>query len=723
MKESSLSLISLLAPHTSDALRIVQKTVADYSEKTVYHTKVLAVVESLATADEYRHLSIHLCGDSRAGKTTLRRSLGHCIRNILGSFMLPRTSVGDPEKLESTIGLEKESISNYFGKDEYVLFDYGGQDEYHVNHRSHLSSGAGSVYVVVVGLAAVDGDNRIHKRGREDREECKKLVDRYKYWLRFINSVAARGSLVFTVLNFKSAASFAFCNTVKNEIMRLFPDKTETRRPLRNLVFWEDIIVTDLLTTREVYSSSLFKTIKTVLSEQSMSIVSSGVLAVRQYKKDEQWPKVLPMEYLQEDYLLEALLNLKEMKAAKGTLSSGEWNSLKEFILSEITSGLLSCGDILEVNGFVVTDFNWFTSEVLGKLFRTRWCNIQQLANNLFSFALSSRDIEALTGVDRHHFGEDVHALPQLLEQLQVCRQINEADSCVDDGDEQFWFPAFLPIPRPPDVELGMIDAVRVVRRRFYLNEDFMFPPGYFADLYLKITTLDPRNHQFVFWEDCMKFESRYLVDNKDFVVGVYISIGSTGYFDVVVCSTELRDLDVTGRVIGHSNPCRVWNWMCRVRGFVYSLYSEENSLVREWCLDPVSDSDEERTIQDVLLGKQEKGDVVCQRYYYGSCGGHTVAVVMTDEEYEVLSTMLRRRLVSLGREYDLHSVERNNPARHQLENVLNQVRSLKFNLKRLEGNMSPKELEELSTRLLEASSNVDALETAMNGMIQENQT
>ena len=120
-----------------------------------------------------------------------------------------------------------------------MLFDYGGQDEYHVNHRSHLSSGAGSVYVVVVGLAAVDGNNNIHKRGCEDRAECKKLVDRYKYWLRFINSVAARGSLVFTVLNFKSAVSSAFCNTVKNEILRLFPDKTETKRHWRSLEFWE----------------------------------------------------------------------------------------------------------------------------------------------------------------------------------------------------------------------------------------------------------------------------------------------------------------------------------------------------------------------------------------------------------------------------------------------------------------------------------------------------
>ena len=220
-----------------------------------------------------------------------------------------------------------------------------------------------------------------------------------------------------------------------------------------------------------------------------------------------------------------------------------------------------------------------------------------------------------------------------------------------------------------------------------------------------------------------MKFESRYLVNNKDFIVGVYISIGSTGYFDVVVCSTEFRDLDVTGRVIGHSNPCRVWNWMCHVRGFVYSLNSEENSLVREWCLDPVSDSDEKRTIQDILLGKQEKGDIVCQRYYYGSWGGHTVAVVMTDEEFDVLSTMLMQGLVSLGREYDLHSVERNNPARHQLENVLNQVRSLKFSLNRLEGNVSPQELEELSTKLLEASSKVDELETDVNSMIKESQT
>ena len=473
INKASLTLISLLAPHTSDALEIARTTVAGYSEKTPYHTKVLAFVESFCLVDEYRQLSIHLCGDSRAGKTTLRRSLYHSIRNNYGSLTLRRTSVRNPE---STIGLEKESISK--GKDEYVLFDYGGQDEYHVNHRSHLSSGAGSVYVVVVGLAAVDGENKIRKRGREDHKECNKLVDRYKYWLRFINSVAAPDSLVMTVLNFKSSVKTAFWNDVLVGVKNL-QDEAKVQRELRNLNFWEDIIVGDMLETREVFLSSLFVKIKEALSDRPASIISRSIFAVRQYKKklpEDKWPKILSVAEFKEEYLVKALLGLTEVSSAMSNLPPGEWASLKDMLVDKTLCGLLSNGDILEVKGYVVTDFKWFTSEVLGKLFQTRWGNMQQQANNLLSFALSSRDIEVQTGVDRLHFGEDVHALPQLLEQLQVCRQIRETDSDGDDGDDRFWFPAFRPIPRPPNVELGMIDAVRVVRRRFYLNEDFMFP-------------------------------------------------------------------------------------------------------------------------------------------------------------------------------------------------------------------------------------------------------
>ena len=200
-----LAIILILYTHCSSILVDLRKSVGFFSSvDKQFLPKLRAIVKVLSPETEYRQLKIHLCGDSRAGKTTLRHSLFHCIRNNFGALTLPATSAKVPEKLDSTIGLEKQCVPIPFDSNEVVLCDYGGQDEYHINHSSHLASGPGCVYVVVVGLAAVDENNNVLPRGNQGEKECNQLINRYKYWLRFINSVAAPGSLVVTVLNFKT---------------------------------------------------------------------------------------------------------------------------------------------------------------------------------------------------------------------------------------------------------------------------------------------------------------------------------------------------------------------------------------------------------------------------------------------------------------------------------------------------------------------------------------
>ena len=721
-----LTLILILFPFTTDALAIVQNSVGLFSavgSNVRFRTGIRALVNILSRTTQYRQLCVHLCGDSRAGKTTLRRSLYHCVRSFLFGWGLPKNCVEKPSKAESTFGLEKDRISTPFGVDEFVLFDYGGQDEYHVNHSPHLASGPDSVYVVVVGLAAVDENNQIRVRGKQDMTECNLLIKRYKYWLRFINSVAAPGSLVVTVLNFQSHVSTDFCNTVAKEVssvQRMCEDSDDGHRcQLRNLNFWPEVVMGDLLMTKEVYSSAFFKEMEKEIKLRSPSVITGGVAAVRRYRdKSRRWPTVVPMEELKKEFLLPALMERSEMIAAQGTLSTQEWELLRDLLVTETLKGLLKNGDLLEVNDYIITDFNVFTSDVLGKLFHKGWGikepNGAGELSSVFDFALTSDDIEKATTM-RDQFGGSVDALPMLLGQLGICMQFKSSYS-----EKQFWFPSFRPVPRPSAVEPRMPNPKRVVRRRFRLNEDYIFPPGYFANLYMKITELDVNDHEFGFWEDTMTFESWFNDDGKLFRIGVYIFVEASSHFDVVVCSTNPLDrvaLPECG--VGHqSHPHRVWHWLNCVRGFVYSLSGECPNLVRELCLDPLSDISGEKAFKEVIAEKHLEGRDGLRRFYYGSSGDdEEVLEVCTSEDMDVLNVMLDRDLLAADRELQLNTVERASSVYHELDFIVARVNSLRGKLESTKS--SNLALENLSMKLIETMSDIDDLVSEVHDKLQ----
>ena len=599
----------ILFPFTDNALSILRDSISFLSPaNNYYRTGVGALVKCVSPDTEYQQLNVHLCGDSRAGKTTLRKSLYHCIRNFVGPISLPSTSVTELDTLESTIGLEKESVSKNFGGKEFVLFDYGGQDEYHVNHSPHLASGPDSVYVVVVGLAEVDQDNKVRVRGQQDEAECLRLVERYEYWLRFINSVASPDSLVVTVLNFQSVASAAFCDAVQQEISKL-QEQVKRDKRLRNLRFWKDVIIGDLFKTSQVYASSLFKEMENAVTHCSPSVVTGGVAAVRRLKgESSRWPRVVALDEFKQKYVLTALLKVSDVSAAQSRLSTEDWNLLESTLLTETVKDLRRNGDILEV-------FNWFTSNVLGQLFRGGWGKTSpDSLSSVFDFAMTSHDIEEVVRL-RHNFDGDVDALPELLAKLHVCKQMQRPGET-----EKYWFPAFQPVRRPSEVEFWMHEPVRVVRRRFCLNDDYIFPPGYFAELYMKMTELDPSNHEFGFWENSMKFETLYEEKGTEYQLGVYITLEPSKYFDVVVCSTNAGDKIVFGR---RENSYRVWAWLNLVRYYVYSIYDEKFAhLVSEWCLDPVRDCSVPKAFQGAFNGRKNESNsnTLLRRFYYGTC-------------------------------------------------------------------------------------------------------
>ena len=708
----SIAVVCLLYPQTVDNFNIVRKSVGYFS--LARHSYLMghgAIVKVLSSYTQYRQLNIHLCGDSRAGKTALRKSLHQCIRSMFGSMCLPRECI-ESTTLDRTIGLEKQCIQSVFGWNQYVLFDYGGEDEYHVNHSPHLASGPDSVYVVVVGLAEVRDDNKIRVRGEEDDNECAMLIERYRYWLRFINSVAAPESTVITVLNFKSVASKAFCELVLEEVTNLHI-LTQCNNQLRNLKLSNEIIVGDSIMTRAVYASSLFSAMEKAISRQAPSNVTVGVFAVKWIKskcKDDSWLKVCPVKVFKEQYIWRCLCSLYEV--VRASVFVPHMKLLEELLTSETLKGLLANGDILEVNGYVVTDFNWFMGNIMGKLFRDGWRKLERSkSGSIYDFAMTTRDIEKATEM-QYKFGGNAYALPELLEQMHICKQFKRPGS-----EEKYWFPAFHPVSRPAEVDATMRNPVRIVRRRFYLNEDFIFPPGYFAKLYMKMIALDPGNHDFGFWEDSMKFESSYVDGNTIYHIGAYVIVESSSHFDLIVSSTHPADF-IAHNVSFHSErqpPC-VWHWLNQVRSYVYANQHDCPGLVKEWCLDPLNDYYTELSLQEVLIGLGGIGNTIFHRFYYGACDGKTVVEDPLKMELEVLATMLEHDLIDVGRECILISENQSILILMELESAMKNVQSLKQRL-----SMANREVASfLHASVYEAASDLSALETGVSDMVQD---
>jgi hypothetical protein len=83
----------------------------------------------------------------------------------------------------------------------WLIHDYGGQEYQHVNHPMFLSK-RNSIYVIVVPLwlSDLEGDS-----GGREYEDEDALMERYKYWLKFLNSFTPRdessGSVCITLIN------------------------------------------------------------------------------------------------------------------------------------------------------------------------------------------------------------------------------------------------------------------------------------------------------------------------------------------------------------------------------------------------------------------------------------------------------------------------------------------------------------------------------------------
>ena len=169
--------------------------------------------------------------------------------------------------------------------------------------------------------------------------------------------------------------------------------------------------------THEVYSSALnTKYLTEAMSRKSSMTVTKGVNTVRSYKKKQPtWPLVMTRKDFKECYVLPAIKTIKEVSTAAKALENDKWLSAQNIILEAVVNDLVKMGDVLEINGFVVTNFNQFTQEVIGKLFEpsdTKGWGNEEKKDSFVNYAMTADQIEDITNM-KQHFGGDKTLLPK----------------------------------------------------------------------------------------------------------------------------------------------------------------------------------------------------------------------------------------------------------------------------------------------------------------------
>ena len=148
-----------------------------------------------STVESSSNVNVHLVGDGRAGKSTVRIGLEDSLserdfgtRASLSILRFFREALVPHQ--DSTLGLHCACVLSF--KKRWIVLDYGGQDFQHVNHPFFLSK-PNSIFIIVVPLW-----NHEERKEYEDA----KLVERYRYWLKYINSFShLDGSHIITMVN------------------------------------------------------------------------------------------------------------------------------------------------------------------------------------------------------------------------------------------------------------------------------------------------------------------------------------------------------------------------------------------------------------------------------------------------------------------------------------------------------------------------------------------
>ena len=308
------------------------------------------------------------------------------------------------------------------------------------------------------------------------------------------------------------------------------------------------------------------------------------------------------------------------------------------------------------------------------------------------------------------------------MEQLRVCKKFRLKGN-VEGRKEEYWFPAFRLHPRDKNILLIRSDAKRIVKRRFKLEEDFIFLPGYFADLYISIAGLCSDYHYCGMWSDGMSFETSYIEGGREYMICVCIFIVDSHYFDLVVYSSNPTDRVMKTCDKDTVSP-RVWNWLMQTVGFVYDLNNTYCSgiLVKEECLHPLDDRYAPRDLYDAWKDRNS-GQPIPRMYYYGSCGTYSATEEATREEALVFAKWTELEMVEVRRECHLTNACQDNPNKP----VEDRIKPMQVEVQAVQHSISSAcncaPYSEITSVLANLSESVHQLKANVAGLAKENHT
>lgn len=486
---------------------------------------LLALANALQFDKKLSSVNIHFCGHGCSGKSTLalalKESLVHqshwgMAMSSFASFIREgqkSQTVSDIDILTGrTIGLECSSFTHPTRDVCFNLFDYGGQQQFHVNHSNFLSMPE-SLHIIVVALWDFD---------KNDCMSDEEIITRYSYWLKYINSVSSNEHAdVITLINFKNKADTKYPGTsdrIKQMLLKLQRDDWERdKKSTRGIAFHGEPVVLDVQKKIEVWKM-VNPLVLTAMAKIKINVapIPQAMNKVLISKRNGEWPLVAQVETFEKQFITDS--NIRDIVEAIGVANEA-W--LKDKI---IWPRLKSLGEILIVGSpprWVVTDPNWLTSTVLGKI-----VSKLQKQGTFETFLLSEEEIDEFTEGGSANFNGDLTAIPELLEALGVCIPVTVTATKTTSATLRRWFPAFygngktLTFDQVNDLmkEFCRLDSAdtrvrsRRILRRFSLMDPKkqIFPLGYLAKLLADVAKLESSSRKIMYYSNGMEIERSY---------------------------------------------------------------------------------------------------------------------------------------------------------------------------------------------------------------------
>jgi hypothetical protein len=492
---------------------------------------VKAVTSAVQARSALTVAHVHLCGEGCAGKSMTKQALFQSFNSspVIRVFSSKLDDISLQEG--RTLGMNSSPLNTggWIRKRVCVLIqDYGGQEAFRVNHASYLAA-PNSVYVIVVPLWDM--------RPREDKPaervgrpmQLKYIVDRYRDWLKFINSVvpeAGRKVQCITLLNFarqfNGFPEHKKTFTLKQAIIELEKVQRMFRAsPRCRLDFTEaPPIPVNSNIAASVHKHVVPEVRKAIEALEETPVAMSPVLqaVLDDMAVKGNWPLCCEESFLQE--------KLQTVVRAKVAFSVDVENdqTVKDKVVCSIAEiiqdRLQSRGDIIifsvqrhgkdsndatgsekAVRRISINHPNWLSEQVLGDLFKP---------DAFHGGAAAVRDIllthdrianvplpdgTVLTDAQRQ-------LLPKLLQHIGACLPVTcengefrTIDTDTDAGHAdppRHYFPAFNVTRMDATHAVPLKDPVHVIVRHFKLRDPSttMLPPGYFPALKVHIVGL-----------------------------------------------------------------------------------------------------------------------------------------------------------------------------------------------------------------------------------------